>query len=101
MALHDEGLIRFGALEIDRASYRASIDGTTLDLTRSELEILVLLVTNQRRVVSRTELSAAVGLAAARSVDVLLSSLRQKLPRSFVRNVRNRGWIIEPSAFGA
>lgn len=96
-----EGLqiLRLGTLEVDREGYRASLDGRVLTLTRSELELLAMLVENQNRVVSRSELSSELGLAAARSVDVVLTSLRHKVGGTFVRNVRNRGWIIEPSAF--
>lgn len=89
-----------GALEVDPSGYRASFFGRALTLTRSQVELLALLVQNRDRVVSRVELSQALGLARPRSVDVLLSGLRQELGRPFLRNVRNRGWIIEPAALG-
>jgi len=87
-----------GALEVDLDGYRASLDGRTVHLSRSQVELLAILVDNAHRVVSRAELSEALGLARPRSVDVLLSGLRQKIGRPFVRNVRNRGWIVEPAA---
>lgn len=89
-----------GALEVDQSGYRASFDGRALTLTRSQVELLALLLHNRDRVVSRAELSQALGLARPRSVDVLLSGLRQELGRQFLRNVRNRGWIVEPAALG-
>lgn len=94
-------ILRLGSLEVDRNRYRATLNGHELELSRSELELLAVLVANHRRVASRAELSEAVGLAAQRSVDVLLVSLRQKLHTDFIRNIRNRGWIIEPTALGA
>lgn len=92
------GTIALGALRVDVESYRADFDGRTLTLSRSQLELLAILVANRHRVVSRDELSEALGLARGRSVDVLLSGLRRELGRDFVRNIRNRGWIVEPSS---
>lgn len=90
-----------GALDIDQAAYRATLDGHLLELTASQFEILAFLVANRDRVVTRGELAAAGRLTHERSVDVTLSSLRRALGRDFVRNVRNRGWILEPSALAA
>ena len=90
--------LRIGSLEVDRDGYRASFAGRVLALSRSQVELLAILIANAHRVLSRAELSQALGLARPRSVDVLLSGLRQEVGRPFVRNVRNRGWIVEPAA---
>src|SRR5918995_5085903 len=90
--------IALGALRVDLEGYRAELAGRPLMLSRSQLELLAILVSNSHRVVSRQELSEALGLARGRSVDVLLSRLRRELGRDLVRNVRNRGWIVEPGA---
>jgi DNA-binding response OmpR family regulator len=92
------GNVSLGTLEVDREGYRAWLAGRALTVTRSQVELLSTLLANRHRVVSRTELSEALGLARPRSVDVLLSGLRQEIGRPFVRNVRNRGWIVEPAA---
>lgn len=92
------GSLALGSLEVDTESYRASLAGRILALSRSQVELLALLIANRHRVISRTELSAALGLVRPRSVDVLLSGLRREIGRPFVRNVRNRGWIVEPPA---
>ena len=89
-------VVTLGALRVDRDGYRAEFAGRRLPLSRSQLELLAILVANVDRVLSRTELAQALGLAGGRSVDVLLSGLRQAIGRDFVRNVRNRGWIVEP-----
>ncbi len=88
-----------GHLEIDTGAYRAVLHGHILELTPSQLELLITLVANRHRVVTRNELAGASGLEQARSVDVVLTSLRRLLPEGFVRNIRNRGWILEPSVF--
>lgn len=87
-----------GALEIDPSGYRARLSGRTLSLTPSQFELLAFLVTHRGRVVRREELAQAGHLEHARSVDVALSSLRRALGCDFLRNVRNRGWILEPVA---
>ncbi len=95
---HDTAL-RVGSLEVEPDAYRATVGGHSLALSPSQLEVLRVLVANRDRVVSRIELAKAAGLEQAGSVDVVLSALRRLLGEGFVRNVRNRGWILEPSAF--
>jgi DNA-binding response OmpR family regulator len=89
------GVLALGVLEVDLDAYAARLDGAALDLTSSEIELLALLISNNRRVVDRKQLAEAIGLRQQRSVDVLLSSLRHKTGRDFLRNVRGRGWIID------
>jgi DNA-binding response OmpR family regulator len=93
-----ESVLVLGALEIDLAGHLAAFQGRTLQLSSSQFELLAILVANNRRVVSRTELSERLGLERGRSVDVMLSMLRRQLGCDFVRNVRKRGWIVIPEA---
>ena len=90
--------IRIGRLEIEPDAYRASVSGRTLPLSPSQFELLAFLVDHRDRVVTRDELARATHLEHGRSVDVVLSSLRRILGCDFVRNVRNRGWILEAAA---
>jgi len=90
--------LSLGALELDIEGYRAFFNGRELQVSASQMELLTLLINNHSRVVSRDELSESLGLARARSVDVILSSLRRELGRDFLRNVRNRGWIVVAEA---
>lgn len=92
------GSLSVGALQVDPEGYRAWLAGRTLELSRSQIDLLAILLANAHRVVSRVELSGALGLIRPRSVDVLLSGLRREIGRPFLRNVRNRGWIVEPVA---
>lgn len=96
--MDENSTLRLGALELDTEGYRAFFAGRELQVSASQMELLTLLVNNHARVVSREELSEALGLARARSVDVILSSLRRELGRDFLRNVRNRGWIVMADA---
>jgi DNA-binding response OmpR family regulator len=90
-----------GPLEVDLESYRATIFDRPLELSPSQLEMLGILVANHGRVTSREELSKAVGLRRGRSVDVMLCTLRKELGHDFIRNVRNRGWIVDPRVLTA
>lgn len=100
-AIGTAGAVRLGDLAVDTGRYQVSFDGRSLELSRSETELLATLVANPHRVLSREELSEHLGLAQGRSVDVLLSRLRHLIRRDFVRNVRGRGWIVVPEALGA
>jgi DNA-binding response OmpR family regulator len=93
--------VTVGRLALDRARYTATFDGHDLGLSAREIELLFALVARSDRVTSRSDLAEAVGRKDGRSVDVLLSALRRKLPESAIRNVRSRGWILDPRAFGA
>ncbi|MCA9668605.1 MAG: response regulator transcription factor [Myxococcales bacterium] len=94
---------RVGDLEVDPATHRARLDGTTLDLTSYELSLLHALVKNAGRVLSREQLmELAAGNATDafdRSIDVHISRLRNKLgddarrPR-FIRTVRGVGYLM-------
>lgn len=93
------GAYELGALVVDLDSYSARLDGRALEVSGSQLELLAVLIANRQRVMDRKELAEALGLRHARTIDVLLSNLRQLIGREFVRNVRSRGWIIDPAAF--
>lgn len=88
--------IRVGQLEVDPGGYRATFKGRPLSLSASQLEVLCLLLANHSRVCSRRELSEALGLHGARTVDVILSEIRRSVGRQFLRNVHSMGWIVDP-----
>jgi DNA-binding response OmpR family regulator len=93
--------VRIGALEIDWDAHTARLDGRALHLTIAEFTLLGLFVRNRRSALSRDRiLEATRGLdweAFDRSIDVLVSRLRQKLgddPRNptFIKTVRGLGY---------
>ncbi len=96
-----EERLRVGGLEINGATRTAQLDGKPLDLTTAEFDLLGLLVRQRGRVLSRdriiNETRGVDWEAFDRSVDVLISRLRQKLgddPRrpAFIRTVRGAGY---------
>jgi DNA-binding response OmpR family regulator len=96
-----DGVVRLGTLEVHWDARTARLGGRPLDLTAAEMELLGLLVRNRGRVLTRERiLEATRGLdweAYDRSIDVLVSRLRQKLgddPRYpvFIKTVRGLGY---------
>lgn len=86
--------LSLGRLQVDPDAYTASFDGQMLDLSGTEVEILSLLIANQGKVSSRAELASLVGRRES-TVNILITRLRQKVGRNFIRNVRGRGWIVD------
>ena len=90
-----------GPLEVNWTTSVVRLDGRPLSLTPAEFELLGILVRSRGRVLSRDRiLDETHGIdldAYDRSIDVLVSRLRQKLgddskqPR-FIRTVRGIGY---------
>ena len=89
-----DGALSVGLLQVSPATYTASFDGRQLDLSGTEIEILSVLLEHQGRVSSRGELAEILGRRES-TVDILITRLRQKVGRNFIRNVRVRGWIVD------
>ncbi len=101
--------LRAGDLEVSWAARSARLDGRLLDLTTAEFELLGLLVRNRGRVLTRDRiLDQTRGLdweAYDRSIDVLVSRLRQKLGDdarrpAFIKTVRRIGYLFIGGAGG-
>jgi DNA-binding response OmpR family regulator len=103
-------LLRFGSLQVDTERRTAELDGSPLDLTTMEYQLLVLFASNPGRTYNRDEiLNELRGIDAqlfSRSVDILVSRLRQKLgdtsrqPR-FIKTVWGTGYAfvgVDPAA---
>ena len=95
------GKLQFEGLTIDIETRSVAVDGKTVDLTSMEYELLLILARRHGRKLSRDEiLSELRGIDAAlltRSVDIMVSRLRQKLggptkPPRFIQTVWGRGY---------
>jgi two-component system response regulator RegX3 len=93
--------IDIGPLRLDRARRAAVLDGTQLDLTRKEYELLELLMAEAGSVITRERLIDEVWdvnwFGSTKTLDVHVSGLRRKLgdnadsPR-FIHTVRGVGF---------
>ena len=92
-------IIRFKDLELNTATYQATVIGKPVDLTYMEYELLRFFVGNQGRVWSREQLLSKVWgydyFGGARTVDVHVRRLRSKLGEeraSWISTVRSVGY---------
>jgi len=93
--------LRAGPLEVDVAARRARLDGAELQLARKELDLLIRLMRDAGRVVTREDLMAEVWdenwFGSTKTLDVHVGWLRRKLgddpaePR-FIHTVRGVGF---------
>jgi len=78
-----ESILQFEELKIDTTRKRAYLSDTPIDLTRKELEMLLLLVSHPGRVYSREDILSAVWsddvYVLDRTIDVNITRLRKKL----------------------
>ncbi len=96
-----EEITRIGTLEVNRTTRSAQLAGRALMLTTAEFELLGFLVRNRGRVMTRERImDETKGIdweAYDRSIDILVSRLRQKLdddPKqpTFIRTIRGVGY---------
>jgi DNA-binding response OmpR family regulator len=95
------GELNFEGLSIDTESRTVRVDDSVVELTSMEYELLLILARRHGRKLSRDDiLSELRGIDAAiltRSVDIMVSRLRQKLgdsvkPPRFIQTVWGRGY---------
>lgn len=101
----DEGVVRFDGWELRRDERRlTSPDGLVVPLSNAEYRLLTTFLSMPRRIFTRDQLmERARGRAMEnfeRSIDLLVSRLRQKLsddPRSpsMIRTVRGAGYVFD------
>jgi OmpR family response regulator RpaB len=95
--------LQLGELEIDLERQTVTLAEEACDLTTMEFRLLALLAENPGKVFSRDEILAGIkGVEAdlyTRSVDILISRLRQKLqPLDIIKTVWGSGYrLIDPS----
>lgn len=94
-------VLHFGPLAIDVLGREVRVDGTTVDLTRTEFDLLAALATNPRRAFTRKSLIEEVWgdewMADDHLVDVHILHVRQKLgdtaaAQKYVRTIRGVGY---------
>ncbi len=97
-------IITLGNIEIDSSRHRVTLDGTTLELTAKEFDLLVFLAQNKSLVFTREQLLAKVWdydfAGDTRTVDVHIRWLRQKIEKDpanpqYILTVRGTGYKLE------
>lgn len=76
-------LLTFGSMIVDLEAKRVSVDGENIDLTKTEYNILTLLVENEGKIFSRSDILTKAwnndGIVLDRTVDVHIARLRKKI----------------------
>lgn len=96
-----KSLLRFGQLEMDSLSHTLRVNGSRVELTLKEFEILKLFLEHPGRVFSRDHLLEKIWstdyVGETRTVDVHIGTLRTKLGPcgDYIRTVRGVGYRME------
>jgi len=88
--------IRLGAVALDTATARVTLDGAPVKLTSHEFRVLSYLMHHARRVVTRTELTEHIYAQNfdrdSNTVEVFIARLRRKLGPAAIETVRGIGY---------
>ena len=92
-------ILSFDTLHIDTGKRQVTLDDEEIMLSAMEYQFLLLLASSPHKTFSRDELlNQLKGIDAdvfTRSIDILVSRLRQKLkPHEFIRTIRGQGYIF-------
>lgn len=96
--------IAFGGFRVDLEARRVStVEGVTVDMAKSEFDVLEVFLTRANRLLTRASISEAIGFPddfdASRALDIRIMRLRKKIeddpanPR-FLRTVRGEGYFF-------
>jgi two-component system alkaline phosphatase synthesis response regulator PhoP len=91
-----DNVIEVEGLTIDRSSYTVTVNGKQVNLPKKEFELLYFLAQNPNRVLSREELLRHIWgtdvYVVARTVDVHIRKVREKIGEDFIRTVKGVGY---------
>lgn len=92
-------VITVGGLEINRNSYQAVVNGNVMYLPKKEFELLYFFASHPNRVFSREELLEQIWGAdvyvLARTVDVHVRKLREKIGEGYIVTIKGIGYKFE------
>ncbi|MEM1406313.1 MAG: response regulator transcription factor [Bacteroidota bacterium] len=88
--------INLGGLLIDRSSYTINMEGQEITLPKKEFELLYFLAQNPNKVFGRDELLQNIWgsdvYVLARTVDVHIRKVREKIGDDFIKTVKGVGY---------
>ncbi len=95
---HASPVLTFGALEIDTASARVTVDGAAIKLTGHEYKLLAYMAHHAGKVISRTELTEHVYDQSfdldSNTIEVFVGRIRRKLGADLIETVRGLGYRL-------
>lgn len=94
--------IEIGSLMIDKQSYTVSVNQKAIILPKKEFELLHFLAQNPNKVFNRDELLQNIWgtdvYVLARTVDVHIRKVREKVGEDFIKTVKGVGYKFDPTA---
>lgn len=93
--------LRHGAVALDPAAKRATLEGAPLTLTAREFAVLQALMRHPAHILSRAQLEDALygwgEEVESNAIEVHIYNLRKKLGSRFIVTVRNQGYGLAPA----
>jgi two-component system alkaline phosphatase synthesis response regulator PhoP len=97
----DNTLISVGDLTIDKTSYTIDVKDKKITLPKKEFQLLYFLAQNPNKVFSRDDLLQNIWgtdvYVLARTVDVHIRKVREKIGEGYIRTVKGVGYKFEMS----
>lgn len=99
-----EYIRKFDEMEIDSDSYSVLISKVSVELTRTEFDLIELLSRHPQKVFSRTELIDRIHgmdtIITERAIDVHIRNLRKKLGKysAYIQSAWGRGYVFRDDA---
>ncbi|MEW9502346.1 response regulator transcription factor [Jeotgalibacillus marinus] len=89
----------FEDLNIDVDAHKIYIDNVEIELTTKEFELIILLVKNQDKVVTRRDILQQLWEydyhGDTRVIDTHIKNIRKKIDRPYIKTVKGVGYILE------
>lgn len=96
-----ERILSYEGLTVDVNRHEVTCDGRRIELTRREFDLLIYLLEQSERVLTRNQLIEHVWgfdyYGETNVVDVYVRYLRKKLGQSWIRTVRGVGYMLKRS----
>lgn len=93
--------LRHGAVTLDPAAKRVTLDGMPITLTAREFAVLHALMRRPTHILSRAQLEEALygwgEEVESNAIEVHIYNLRKKLGNRFILTVRNQGYGLTPT----
>ena len=88
-----------GNAEIDLNKLIINLNGVSKKINNSEKKVLIEMLANPGTIYSREEIGKISGITQERSIDVMITRLRQKLednPKNpkFLQTIRGSGYVL-------
>lgn len=101
---YTEGLLEVRGLRLSEANQRVTVSGNVVEVTRSEFQILLLLLKRADHVITRQAIEDRLWktdqYCESNALEVHMSNIRRKIGEGYIRTVRGIGYVIDRAPGG-